>query len=322
MGLFGGGKPKKLCPICGNPVSWFLPIKWNDQPLCDVCGGKLTELSADIRAKVEESEASIREYFAAFDANQLLRDSFRENYRCEFGLFGGCICLDTERRILRLSGSGNAFAYGPETIVSFRITEDTSPLFECTQEGMVCYYSAAPDKVRGLDAEISRYMEELRHAEHMRRMEEQMERHAERHGETYIKDYIPDPDVGRLNPFGKYGIYIQLEHPYRTEAKEFKKDAPGFNSYSPSIDGYLAAYSQSYNEMRELAEKVMAVINPDAPVREVGGPAEAPGSRAMPAAPAAPADPVTEIQRYKALLDSGVITDEEFTAKKRQLLGI
>ena len=29
-----------------------------------------------------------------------------------------------------------------------------------------------------------------------------------------------------------------------------------------------------------------------------------------------------EIQKYKALLDSGAITEEEFAAKKKQLLGI
>ena len=38
------------------------------------------------------------------------------------------------------------------------------------------------------------------------------------------------------------------------------------------------------------------------------------------AAPAA--DAVAEIQRYKGLLDAGVITEAEFTAKKRQLMGI
>ena len=35
-----------------------------------------------------------------------------------------------------------------------------------------------------------------------------------------------------------------------------------------------------------------------------------------------PADAVAEIQKYKTLLDAGVLTEEEFTAKKRQLLGI
>ena len=35
-----------------------------------------------------------------------------------------------------------------------------------------------------------------------------------------------------------------------------------------------------------------------------------------------PTDAVSEIQKYKALLDAGVLTEEEFSAKKRQLLGI
>lgn len=42
----------------------------------------------------------------------------------------------------------------------------------------------------------------------------------------------------------------------------------------------------------------------------------------MLAVPGAPVDPVTEIQKFKGLLDSGAITEEEFAAKKRQLLGI
>jgi len=43
-----------------------------------------------------------------------------------------------------------------------------------------------------------------------------------------------------------------------------------------------------------------------------------------PAAPAAPAepDPAAEIQKYAALKGQGLITEEEFAAKKAQILGI
>lgn len=42
-----------------------------------------------------------------------------------------------------------------------------------------------------------------------------------------------------------------------------------------------------------------------------------------PAEPLAPvADPATEIRKFKALLDDGIITQEEFDAKKKQLLGL
>ena len=39
-------------------------------------------------------------------------------------------------------------------------------------------------------------------------------------------------------------------------------------------------------------------------------------------APAPAVDAVAEIKKYKELLDAGVITEEEFAAKKKQLMGI
>jgi len=42
---------------------------------------------------------------------------------------------------------------------------------------------------------------------------------------------------------------------------------------------------------------------------------------AAPAAPAAP-DDAAEIQKYAALKDQGLITEEEFAAKKKAILGI
>ncbi len=41
-----------------------------------------------------------------------------------------------------------------------------------------------------------------------------------------------------------------------------------------------------------------------------------------PATSAAATDAVGEIQRFKALMEQGIITEEEFSAKKRQILGI
>ena len=44
----------------------------------------------------------------------------------------------------------------------------------------------------------------------------------------------------------------------------------------------------------------------------------------MPAAPAAPAqdDTIEELKQLAALKDQGILTEEEFTAKKEQILGI
>ena len=318
MGLFG---PKKLCPVCGKPASRFLPTKVEGQPLCGDCGGKVLELPSQLQGEVTASMASLREYLAVFDENQALRVSFEETYRHDFGLFlGGTICLDVPKRLLKLSSDDNAFVYEPQNILLFRISEDSAPLFEGTKDELVCYQSTAPDRARDMGREVDRYRLELRQCEQMRHMEEEMERQAKARGDEYHSRYISMPDVSCLNPFQKYYVHIELDHPYRKVTKDFKETGPGFDSLNASISGYLQAYENYSNEMRMLAENLMAVINPDAPKRQVSAPAAA---QSVPGAgTAAPADPVAEIQRYKELLDSGVITEEEFSAKKRQLLGI
>lgn len=65
----------------------------------------------------------------------------------------------------------------------------------------------------------------------------------------------------------------------------------------------------------------MALLNPDAPRRQVSAQAVS-GTDTSQGISDTPADAVAEIQKYKGLLDSGAITEEEFAAKKRQLLGI
>ena len=69
-----------------------------------------------------------------------------------------------------------------------------------------------------------------------------------------------------------------------------------------------------------LASKLMRMIDPNAGETRIGG-----GTQSVQAAQptvSLPTDAVSEIQKYKALLDAGVLTEEEFSAKKRQLLGI
>lgn len=317
MGLFGS---KKLCPLCGNPTSWFLPTKVEGQPLCDDCGAKVSGLPDDIRDTVLATLDSVRKYTGVYEENQPLRDRFQETFRYKFGLIEGCISLDLNQRLIRL-GKEKAFVFESKGFERFLILEDDAPLFEGTREGLVCYCSTAPDKARGMSREIDFYLMEMRRVEHMRHMEDRREREAQARGENYNKEYISEPSVDRLNPFQKFCLKVEMSYPFEKLEKQFRRDGPSFGSISPSIEKYLSDYEAAAADMRDLAEKLMVIMNPDAPVREVGASATDPGSRAMPAA-AAPADPVVEIQRYKALLDSGVITDEEFTAKKRQLLGI
>lgn len=317
MGLFGGSK--KFCPVCGNKSSWFLPLKVGGEPLCSECASKILELPNELQDSTLESMENIRAYFAVFDENQALRQSFQQTYRHDFGILGGSICLDTAHRLLRLSTADNAFVFAPENIKFFRISEDSAPLFEGTKDELVYYQSTAPDRVRNMGREVDRFRIELRQCEQMRHMEEEMARQAKERGDTYTTRYISLPDVSTLNPFQKYYVSIQLDHPYRKVTKEFKETGPGFSDCNTSIEDYLNAYETGLGEMRALADNLMAVINPTAPVRQVSAPA---GAQPDSGVRTAPVDAVAEIQKYKGLLDSGIITEEEFSAKKRQLLGI
>ena len=72
-----------------------------------------------------------------------------------------------------------------------------------------------------------------------------------------------------------------------------------------------AAAQQEADQNAQIAE-LQAQQAPAAPQQPVA---------AAPAASAEP-DPAAEIQKYAAMKEQGLITEEEFTAKKKQILGI
>ena len=69
--------------------------------------------------------------------------------------------------------------------------------------------------------------------------------------------------------------------------------------------------------MEQLARALMEVAFPGAPEQGMTQ-----NTMGQPAASASSADVVEEIKRFKTLMEQGILTEEEFTSKKRQLLGI
>lgn len=316
MGLFGGSK--KLCPICGSPAGRFLATKLEGQPLCGDCGGKATWFPGGLDQDSMTIE-QFRGFVSFYDENAALRGAFTESYRYDLGFFGGSISLDVPHRLLRLGPADKEVVFEAEHFRSFRILEDDAPLFEGTRDALLCYQSTVPDQVRGLRPEIDRFLMEQRQYEQLERIDKLMEERAKEAGEHYSKEYWPAPNVDRLKPFDGFNIWLELDHPYCSR-KGYAQSAPGFYTHDPSITSYLNEYEERTQALHQLASQLMAVLAPEAPERQADRPA---GGRAQPAdAPAAPVDAVAEIQRYKGLLDSGIITEEEFAAKKRQLLGI
>ncbi len=317
MGLFGGSK--RQCPICGNPAIKFLSTKVEGQPLCSDCGYKTVFLPSENNVK-NMSLDQVREFLSFYDENAALRSTFQESYRHKFGFLGGVIILDTVNRLLHFNSSEEGIVYKASEIKSFCISEDSEPLFEGTSEELLCYQSTVPDRARNLGPEINRFLMDQQQYEQMKNMEEMLKKQAEQAGKSYTSNYYSSPDVDRLKPFGSFCLKIELDHPFCSK-EEYSQGAPGFSSYTPSITDYLRDYEEKVGEMRNLANQLMAVLNPDAPAREVV-PQPAPGTQNASAVPGSSTDAVAEIKRYKELMDSGVITEEEFAAKKRQLLGI
>ena len=104
--------------------------------------------------------------------------------------------------------------------------------------------------------------------------------------------------------------------------------APGFDYNRPTTEGYIQNYENVVEELHVLALNLMQILNPMAQEVHIGKEAtgntiNASAASNLKSTPRASENEVIEqLQKYKGLMDAGIITEEEFTAKKRQLLGI
>ena len=92
----------------------------------------------------------------------------------------------------------------------------------------------------------------------------------------------------------------------------------GKGLYEQKAESILLTLLYKVNALHTLARNLMQLIAPGAP--ETGAASAA--QTAAPAQTGGAPNAVEELKQYKSLLDAGVITEEEFAAKKRQLLGI
>ena len=91
----------------------------------------------------------------------------------------------------------------------------------------------------------------------------------------------------------------------------------GFFWYEQKAESILLTLLYKVNALHTLARNLMQLIAPGAPETGAGA-----AQTAAPAQTGGAPNAVEELKQYKPLLDAGVITEEEFAAKKRQLLGI
>lgn len=308
MGLFTN--TKKLCPICGNPTPRLLATKFDGQPICKECDKKL-----DLPLGTENSMslADFREYLAAYEVNRPLRDAFNATYRYD------SLLLDERNGLIRLKNTDGCWAIEKKHIKSFYISEDDILIFENGSGVLKSYPSDVSERADLMRPAAAQFYIEKREYERRAQLEKMRSRNEtpEERSERERVENLYRPHFEMTNLFKGFQIAITLDHPYW---KSYTKriNAPEIDRDYPDIDDFLKKYNKEFDELHTLAVKLMKMIDPAAGESCIGG-YEAPQ---QPAATGVSVDAVTEIKRYKELFDQGLITSEEFSAKKRQLLGI
>ena len=98
-----------------------------------------------------------------------------------------------------------------------------------------------------------------------------------------------------------------------------------FDSDSPSVEAFLSCYEDKTESLHTLALNLAHLMNPNVKEMTAGEKKQAAKQETgslEEQKQSSESDTIEQLQKYKGLLDAGVITEEEFTAKKKQLLGI
>jgi len=318
MGLFSNNK--KLCPICGNPTPRLFSTKVEDMPICKECDQKVDLPNGALDAM---SLDDFREYIHFYEENQVLRDIFTETYSYHMGFVNGYLVLDGNNGLFRLRNNDAGIVFETANLKGFRILEDNKPLFESSGNVLKCYESDVPEKVNGMSTQIAQFRLQVQEYEMWERME-RMQRERERDDDNRNPPpmHRPRPHFEMTGPFRHFIIEFKIEHPYWGDYR-WEKNAPTFSTTDPNIDRYLQEYEEMVNGLHELASALMQMLCPGAQeIYDNGGMAgQQVFTQAAPQANAE-ANVIEQLQQYKALLDVGILTEEEFSAKKRQLLGL
>lgn len=306
MGLFS---KREACPICGGKIKGLFPWKIEGQQICGDCHG-----SVDLPEGMENNMtlSDFRGYMAFREENALLKQKFVATVKVDFGVFDTKFMFDMNNGLLCMDKHLNKTIFEGRHIKSFVIKEDSAPLYEGGAAGLTCYVSDVPDRAMAMVPQIEHHLAQVQMQRNMERMADRMDDGKINNSNTHR---IPTFDIPE--PFKNFNVEIYFDHPYWSV---FRADmsGPTFNNTYPDVNDYLREYNNSVATMDQLARAFMELAFPGAGEQVAGGVA-APGAAA---APAAAVDAVEEIKRYKELLDQGIISDEDFAAKKRQLLGI
>ncbi len=299
MGLFTKKEP---CAICGGKVKGLLPWKIEGQYVCDSCHG-VVDVQKD---KEDMTMEQFRQYRAFREENQALKDQFTISQKVDFGAFDTKLVFDFDHRLFCMDQHLGKTVFRGGEIRSFVIQEDGAPIFEGGPQGLVRYESIVPERLTMMAPQLNQIL-----------MQKQLE---DQLNVGRDPDHRPAPRFYDIpEPFKKFQVSIYVDHPYWS-LLECDRSGPTFDNDYPDVNDYMNRYQEGYWLMENLAQCLMTVAFPDAPAE---GAQQGAQQETQPAAAAASAqDAVSQLKQYKQLLDDGVITQADFDAKKKQLMGL
>ena len=302
MGLFSKKSP---CPICGGKISWFLPTKIEGEYICDTCNNKI-DMENDKR--IHLTMQGFKKYLTFYNQNQLLKDQFVISERIDFGLWYTKIIFDYKHKLFCMSKNPDKTVFEGKHLKSFTIKEDSMPLFEGSAEGIRRYTSTVPERAMALAPQIAQFMMNREMARVVDKMDDGNE------NRITSMQYFDIPE-----PFQTFNVELHLDHPYWTVIK-CDMEGPRFDNNRPDVNDYIREYKRSIEEIEKLVLALKTISFQGIPGRFMGSSTVRAQEVNIVSAP--PVDAIEEIKKYKALMEEGIISQKEFEAKKKQLLGI
>lgn len=308
MGLFTKKDP---CAICGGKVKGLFPWRIEGRLVCNECYG-----SVDVPDYVEKNMtiSDFRAYMMFREENARLKQSFQITKQIDFGWLDTKFVFDMDKGLLCLDKHLNKTIFEGAQIKSFVIREDNTTLFEGNAAGLLRHVSTVPDRVMAMAPQITQMQMQLQ----LQRAAERLADHLDDDNEKYPTS--ARPRINLPEPFEKFVVEIRFDHPY-WDVFTADMTGPRFDDERPDVNEYLRRYNENAAVMEELARALKQIAFPAAPEQQAGTTTSVVSGQSI-ITPTISVDAVTEIQRFKSLVEQGIITEEEYAAKKRQLLGI
>lgn len=309
MGLFGKKKPVEYCAVCGKERKTGL-LRGLFQVEVDghyVCGDCFNDV--DVQKDIFDAMTidQFRDYVAFQKENKKLGEQFNTTTDVDLGGWDNHVYFDRDKALMTLDRTMAKTFFQRGSLQSFVIREDDCVIFEGSSKGLLRQESRVPGQMRELELEIAMYHRERRaHEARLSRMSAEDRERERSYGPTFYGSA----------PMEKFYVELYFDHPYWRE-RIIEVGGPGLSNSDPDAAEYLEAYHTQYEAMNTLAKELMAFGFPGA--GEISANAAAPVAAS---AAASQADAADALKKFKELLDMGVITQEEFDAKKRQLLGL